>query len=223
MLILLLHSIAKSVVKSVFSLHPLPVISHPKPPFFVRFGHFGGKIHLFRSFFPFTLRDFLARNLCFHQKNQFDGVFLLGVRPNFDFVRRRKEESRRFFSSNHRRSNIKTRKVLPKYKHKHEKNTRPSRKSQRTKSKSKRITRKRPSTTEQDKLFFSPSPTPFEKYKPTFSPNVPSFRDFLPCFSQNLPTPTPTPIQSYAQDTRLRVYTRLRTQRISHFCLHPSH
>ena len=95
--ILLLHRIAKSVVKFDFSLHPLPVISSPKPPFFARLGHFGGKIHLFRSFFPFTLRDFLARNLCFHQKNQFDGVFLLGVRPNFDFVRRRKEESRRFF------------------------------------------------------------------------------------------------------------------------------
>ena len=29
-------------------------------------------------------------------------------------------------------------------------------------------------------------------------------------------------IQSYAQDTRLRVYTRSRTQRICHFCLHPS-
>ena len=71
--------------------------------------------------------------------------------------------------------------------------------------------------------FSPPSPTPLEKYKPTFSPNVPTFRDFLPCFSQNLPTPTPTPIQSYAQDTRLRVYTRSRTQRICHFCLHPSH
>ena len=30
-------------------------------------------------------------------------------------------------------------------------------------------------------------------------------------------------ISPYAQDTRLRVYTRMRTQRISHFCLHPSH
>ena len=102
------------------------------------------------------------------------------------------------------------------------KNKRPSRKSQRTKSKSKRTTQKRPSTTEQDKLFFSPSPTPLEKYKPTFSPNVSTFRDFLPCFISNLPTPTLTPIQSYAQDTRLRVYTRSRSQRICHFCLHPS-
>ena len=112
---------AKSAVKPIFSLHPLPVISSPKPPFFVQFGHFWGKNHLFRGVFLFSSRDFLARNLCFRRKNQFDGVFLLGVRPNFDFCRRRKEESRRFFSSNHRRNNIKTRKVLPKYKHKDEK------------------------------------------------------------------------------------------------------
>ena len=93
----------------------------------------------------------------------------------------------------------------------------PRTKSKKTKSKSKRTTRKRPSTSKQEKLFFSPSPTPLKKYKPTFSPNVPTFRDFLPCFSQNLPTPTPTPIQSYAQDTRLRVCTRSRSQRICFF------
>ena len=68
-LILLLHSMAKSVVKSVFSLHPLPVISHPKPPFFGRFGHFGGKTHLFRGVFLFNSREILARNLCFRRKN----------------------------------------------------------------------------------------------------------------------------------------------------------
>ena len=96
-LILLLHSIAKSAVKSIFSLHPLPAISSPKPPFFARFGHFGGKIHLFRSISLFTLREILAQNLILRRKNQFDGVFLLGVRPNFDFGRREKRESRRFF------------------------------------------------------------------------------------------------------------------------------
>ena len=95
--ILLLHSIAKSAVKSVFSLHPLPGISSPKPPFFVHFGHFWGKKHLFLSISPFTLRDFLAQNLILRRKNQFDGVLLLGVRPYFDFCRRSKEENRRFF------------------------------------------------------------------------------------------------------------------------------
>ena len=67
--ILLLHSMAKSVVKLDFSLHPLPVISPPKPPFFIRFGHFGGEKHLFRGVFLFTLREILARNLCFRRKN----------------------------------------------------------------------------------------------------------------------------------------------------------
>ena len=95
--ILLLHSIAKSAVKSVFSLHPLPVISHPKLPFFVRSGRFGGKVHLFRGISFFSALDFLARNLILHRKKQFDGVLLFGVRPNFDFCRRGKEERMCFF------------------------------------------------------------------------------------------------------------------------------
>ena len=95
-LILLLHSMAKSAVKSVFSLHPLPVIFSPKPPFFVRSSHFWEKIHLLRGVFLFSSREILARNLCFRRKNQFDGVFLLAIRPKYDFCRRRKEESRRF-------------------------------------------------------------------------------------------------------------------------------
>ena len=95
--ILPLHSIAKSAVKSVFSLHPLPAISSPKPPFFVPFGHFGGENHLFRSISLFTLREILAQNLILRRKNQFDGVFLLAIRPKYDICRRRKEEGRRFF------------------------------------------------------------------------------------------------------------------------------
>ena len=95
--ILPLHSMAKSVVKSVFPLHPFPIIFAPKTSFFVRFGHFGGENHLFRSISLFTLREILAQNLCFRLKNQFSEEFLFGIRPYFDFVRRRKEESRRFF------------------------------------------------------------------------------------------------------------------------------
>ena len=57
-LILPLYSIAKSVIKPDFSLHPLPVISSPKPPFFARFGHFWGKIHLFRGFFSSAREKF---------------------------------------------------------------------------------------------------------------------------------------------------------------------
>ena len=81
--ILLLHSMAKSVVKSIFSLYPLLVIFSPKPPFFARFGHFGGKIHLFRGIFLFSSREILARNLCFRLKNQFDGGEFLPQSPQF--------------------------------------------------------------------------------------------------------------------------------------------
>ena len=87
---------AKSAVKSVFSLHPLPIIFSPEPPFFVRFSHFWGKNHLFRGVFLFSSREILALNLCFRRKNQFDEEFFRSNRPNFDFGRRRKEESRRF-------------------------------------------------------------------------------------------------------------------------------
>ena len=89
---------AKSAVKSVFSLDPLPVISPPKPPFFIHFGRFWSKNHLFRGVFLFDTLDFLARNLILHRKNQFDGVCFRPKHLNFDFCRRRKEESRRFFS-----------------------------------------------------------------------------------------------------------------------------
>ena len=92
---------AKSAVNLNFSLHPLPVISSPKSPFFVRFGHFGGKNHLFWGVFLFSSREILARNLILRRKNQFDEEFLFGIRPNFDFGRRGKGESRRFFSLPH--------------------------------------------------------------------------------------------------------------------------
>ena len=95
---MLLHSVAKTAEKSVFSLHPLPEISHPKLPFFVRSGHFGDKIRLFRGIYFFSSSlDFLAQNLILRRKNQFDGVLLFGTRQNFDFCWRGKRESRRFF------------------------------------------------------------------------------------------------------------------------------
>ena len=95
--ILSLHSMAKSAIKPIFSLHPLPTISHPKPSFFVPFGHFWGENHLFRGIFLFDTQDFLARNLILRRKNQFDEEIFCSNRPNFDFCRRGKRESRRFF------------------------------------------------------------------------------------------------------------------------------
>ena len=162
--ILPLHSIAKSAVKLDFSLHPLPVISHPKPPFFVRFGHSGGKNHLLRGIFLFSSREILARNLILRRKNQFDGVFLFGIRPYFDFCRRGKGGRRRF--------------SLP-----------PPLRSKNT-----------------SRLSLQTSPL--------------SATSSL--VSSQISLPRTKSLSPYAQDTRLRVYTRPRTQRICHFCLHPS-
>ena len=155
---------SKSAVKSVFSLDPLPAISQPKPPFFVRFGHFGGKIHLFRGVFLFSSREILARNLCFRLKNQFDGEFMFGIRPNFDFGRRRKEESRRF----------------------------------------------------------SPPPPLHSKNTSRLSLKTPPLFATSSLVSLKTSLPSTKSISPYAQDTRLRVCTRPRSQRVCHFCLHPS-
>ena len=190
-LILLLHSMAKSAVKLDFSLHPLPIIFTPKPPFFVRFSHFWGKNHLLRGVFLFSSREILAQNRILRRKNQFDGEFLLAIRPNFDVVRRRKEESRRFF-------HLTTDGAISKWKKGVE--------IRKSRTKSKRTSQKRPSTTEQDKLVLIPSPTPFEKYKPTFSQNISTFRDFLPCFISNLPTPHKIPFTLRAGHAPTRIY-----------------
>jgi len=191
------------------------VISQPKPPFFVHFGHFGGKIHLFRGAFLFSSREILARNLILSRKNQFDEVFLLAIRPNFDFCRRGKGESRRF-SPNKRRSNIKMKKGGAEIRKSRRKSKRTSWKNKKRRTKHKRRSQKRPSTSKQEKLFFSPSPTPREKYKPTFSQNFSTFRDFLPCFSQNLPTPHKFP---FNPTRRTRAYAYIRARALSEFAI----
>ena len=218
---MLLHRIAKSAVKFVFSLHPLPVISSPKPPFFARFDHFGGKNHLFRGVFLFSSRDFLAQNLCFRRKNQFNGEFLLGVRPNFDFCRRGKEESRRFFSSNHRRSNIKTRKVLPKYKHKDEKTQGHHEKAEGQDQKASVLHGKDQAQPSKTNCFSLPPPLHSKNTSRLSLQTSPLFATSS-LVSLKTSLPRTKSLSPYAQDTRLRVYTRSRSQRISHFCLHPS-
>ena len=201
--------------KTHFFAFPLPVISHPKPPFFVRFSRFGGKVHLFRGVFLFSSREILARNLCFRRKNQFDGEFFRPKHPKFDFCGQGKRESRRFFSLP-QTEQYQNKEGSAQKQAQGRKNTRPSRKRQRTKSKSKRTTRKRPSTSKQGKLFSSPSPTPREKYKPTFSQNFSTFRDFLPCFSQNLPTPHKLP---FHPTRRTRAYAYVRARALSEFAI----
>ena len=61
-----------------------------------------------------------------------------------------------------------------------------------------------------------------QKIQADFLSKLLHFSRLPPLFYLKPPYPTQIPIQSYAQDTRLRVYTRSRSQRICHFCLHPS-
>ena len=101
---------------------------------------------------------------------------------------------------------------------------RPSRKRQRTKDKIKKqayYTEKTKHNRARQIIFLS-LPHSTRKIQADFLSKRPLFSRLLPLFYLKPPHPVQTPIQSYAQDTRLRVCTRLRTQRICHFCLHPS-
>ena len=71
-------------------------------------------------------------------------------------------------------------------------------------------------------IVFLSLPHSVQKIQADFLSKRPLFSRLLPLFHLKPLYPAQNPLHSYAQDTRLRVYTRLRTQRISHFCLHPS-
>ena len=66
-------------------------------------------------------------------------------------------------------------------------------------------------------------PHSVRKIQADFLSKRPHFSRLPPLFLSKPPYPAQNPIQSYAQDTRLRVHTRSRSQRIFLFCLHPSH
>ena len=89
---LLLHSMANRQLSPFFSLHSLPVIFTPRPPFFARSSHFWDKIHLLRGVFLFRSREILARNLCLRRKNQFDEVFLLAFVRISTFAERKRRK-----------------------------------------------------------------------------------------------------------------------------------
>ena len=218
--VLLLHSVAKSVIKSVFSLHPLPIIFAPKPPFFARFGHFWVKIHLFRGVFLFSSREILARKLILHRQKQFDGEFFGQSTRNSTLAGVEKEKVG-VFSSNHRRSNIKTRKVLSKYKHKDEKTQAHHGKGKGQNQKANILHGKDQAQASKRNCFSLPPPLHSKNTSRLSLKTSPLFATSS-LVSLKTSLPRTKSIQSYAQDTRLRVYTHVRSQRISHFCLHPS-
>ena len=94
--ILLLHSMAKSAVKSVFSLHSLPVISPPKFPFSSDSAGFGAKT-AFCEAFPSSPHWIFSPEISFcTEKISLTGYFCLQFVPNTTFADEEKEESRRY-------------------------------------------------------------------------------------------------------------------------------
>jgi len=211
---------AKSAVKPIFSLDPLPVISLPKPPFFVRFGRFWVENHLFRGIYFFSSLDFLARNLILRRNNQFDGEFLFGVRPKFDFCRREKRGKQAFFLLTSDGTISKRRRFCQ--------NSSTRTKSKRTSWKNKKRRTKRKGHHRKDQAqaskrnCFSLPPPLHSKNTSRLSLKTSPLFATSSLVSLKTSPPRTKSLSSYAQDTRLRVYTRPRSQRICLFCLHPS-
>ena len=114
------HSIAKSAVKPIFSPLPHPSFFAPNRPFSSDLATLGAK-STFCEAFPSSPHWIFSPEISFcAEKISLTGSFCLEFARISTFAgeEKRKEGG---FSSNPRRSNIKTRKVLPKYKHKDEK------------------------------------------------------------------------------------------------------
>ena len=140
------------------------MISHPKPPFFVRLAGFGSKTAFFGVFFS-SVREIFSPEISFcTEKISLTGCFSDQSTRNSTFAGKEKEKAG----------------------------------------------------------VFLPLPHSVQKIQADFLSKCPHFSRLPPLFLSKPPYPTQIPIQSYAQDTRLRVYTRLRTQRICLFCFHPS-
>ena len=217
--ILLLHSMAKSVVKSVFSLHPLPIISPQNRPFSSISAALGTKSTFFGVFFSSAREKFLPEISFYTEKISLTGSFCLEFARISTFADEEKEEEV-VFSSNHRRS-YKTRKVLPKNKHKDEKTQGHHGKAKGQNQKANVLHRKDQAQASKTSWFSSPPPLRSKNTSRLSLQTSPLFATSSLVLSQTS-LPRTKSLSSYAQDTRLRVYTRLRTQRIFHFCLHPS-
>ena len=131
------------------------------------------------------------------------------------------KEEEGVLSSNHRRSNIKTRKVLPKYKHKDEKTQGHHEKAKGQNQKANVLHGKDQAQASKTNCFSLPTPL---RSKNTSRLSLKTSPLFATSSLVSLKTSLPRTksLSPYAQDTRLRVCTCSRSQRICHFCLHPS-
>ena len=154
------------------------------------------------------------------EKISLTGCFCLQFVPILTFAGEEKEKVG-VFSSNHRRNNIKTRKVLPKYKHKDEKTQGHHEKAEGQDQKASVLHGKDQAQPSKTNCFSSPPPLHSKNTSRLSLQTSPLFATSS-LVSLKTSLPRTKSLSPYAQDTRLRVYTRSRTQRICHFCLHPS-
>ena len=171
-------------------------------------------------FFSSVREKFSLKISVFAEKISLTRSFCLQFVPKMIFADVEKRKAG-VFSSNHRRSNIKTRKVLPKYKHKDEKTQGHHEKAKGQNQKANVLHGKDQAQASKTNCFSLPTPLRSKNTSRLSLKTSPLFATSSLVLSQTS-LPRTKSIQSYAQDTRLRVYTRLRTQRICHFCLHPS-
>ena len=125
------------------------------------------------------------------------------------------------FSSNHRRSNIKMEKGVSKQDSQERKVKGHHGKAKGENQKASVLHGKDQALPSKTNCFSSPPPL---RSKNTSRLSLQTSPLFATSSLVSLKTSLPRTksLSPYAQDTRLRVYTRSRTQRISHFCLHPS-
>jgi len=205
---------AKSAVNPDFSLHPLPVISPPKPPFFVDSATLGAKSTFFGVFFSSAREKFSPEISFCAEKISLTRCFCLEfVRiSTFADVEKRKEGG---FSSNHRRSNIKTRKVLPKHKRKDEKTQGHHEKAEGQDQKASVLHKKTKHKQAREIVFLS-LPHSTQKIQADFLSKLPHFSRLPPMFLLKPPRRSQNP---FHPTRRTRAYAYIRACALSEFAI----
>ena len=205
---------------SIFRFIPSLSFSPQNRPFSSISTGFGAKSTFFGVFLSSAREKFSPEISVCAEKISLTGSFCLQFVRISTFAGEEKEKVG-VFSSNHRRNNIKTRKVLPKHKHKNGKVKEHHGKAKRQDPKASVLHRKDQAQPSKTNCFSSPPPL---RSKNTSRLSLKTSPLFATSSLVSLKTSLPRTksLSPYAQDTRLRVYTRPHSQRICHFCLHPS-
>ena len=172
-------------------------------------------------FFSSAHEIFLPKISFCAEKISLTGCFCLEFAriSTFAGVEKKKEG---VFSSNQRRSNIKTRKVLPKYKHKDKKKAQGHHGKAKGQNQKANVLHRKDQAQANKRNCFSLPPPLHSKNTSRLSLKTSPLFATSSLVSLKTSLPHTKSLSPYAQDTRLRVYRHPRTQRICHFCLHPS-